>query len=280
MDLIGTITGSPVPFAEVRGLALDQAGDLYVVDKGNSRVLKYDPTGKFVMQWGSPGTGDGQFNMIGNATGFVALDSHGNVYVTETNRVQKFDSNGKFLTKWGTEGTGDGQFTLALAIAIDRQEHVYVVDLKQNNVQEFDDSGKFLLKWGAKGWGEGQFTRPTALTIDPQGNILVTDVDTSRIQKFDSNGRFLSQVGLGYVQNNSFGPIALAMNDQGQLFIGEYSNGRVTSFDSSGKLLAVWGNTGPDEGRMSESGGLALGKDGTVYVADSFNHRVLIYRPH
>src|SRR6185437_12894000 len=56
-------------------------------------------TGKFITKWGSPGSGDGQFN---SPTG-IRTDSAGNVYVADfdNNRVQKFDSNGKFITKWG-----------------------------------------------------------------------------------------------------------------------------------------------------------------------------------
>ncbi len=195
MDLIGTITSSPTPLGQVRGVALDREGDVYVVDSANSRVLKFDSTGKFLMEWGSQGSGDGQFNMSLyydiDRSGFVAVDSLGNVYVTENNRVQKFDSNGKFLTKWGTPGSGDGQFALALAIAIDPQDNVYVVDLYNNVVQKFDSNGKFLLKWGSPGSGEGQFKRPAAVAIDMQGNVLVADVDTGRLQKFDSNGKFL-----------------------------------------------------------------------------------------
>jgi tripartite motif-containing protein 71 len=284
MDLIGTMTSSPTPLGQVRGVALDREGDVYVVDSANSRVLKYDSTGKFLMQWGSQGSGDGQFNMSLyydiDRSGFVAVDSLGNVYVAENNRVQKFDRNGMFLMKWGTPGSGDGQFALALAIAIDPQDNVYVVDLYNNVVQKFDSNGKFLLKWGSPGSGEGQFKRPAAVAIDMQGNVLVADVDTGRLQKFDSNGKFLSQVFLGAVDGMVIGPIALAVGDQGQVYVGEYAHGRVVEFDSSGKLLAAWGNTGTYEEQMSEAGGLALGKDGTVYVADAFNHRVLVFRQH
>jgi len=284
MDLIGTITSSPTPLGQVRGVALDREGDVYVVDSANSRVLKYDSTGKFLMQWGSQGSGDGQFDMSLyydiDRSGFVAVDSLGNVYVTENARVQKFDSNGNFLTKWGAPGSGDGQFALALAIAIDPKDNVYVVDLYNNVVQKFDRNGKFLLKWGSPGSGEGQFKRPAAVAIDRQGHVLVADVDTGRLQRFDSNGKFLSQVFLGGVDSEVIGPIALAVGDQGQVYIGEYAHGRVVEFDSSGKLLAAWGDTGAYDEQMSEAGGLALGKDGTVYVADAFNHRVLIFRQH
>ena len=286
MDLIGTITSGSTPLGEVRGLAFDQEGDLYVVDTGNSRVLKFDPSGKFLMQWGSQGTGDGQFVMSGgsanhdNSDGFVAADSLGNVYVADNTHVQKFDSQGKFLTKWGTQGTGDGQFTLTSAIAIDSQNHVYVASIGNNDVQKFDESGKFLLKWGETGSGDGQFNLPTAVAIDAQGNVLVADAWNGRLQKFDSDGRFLSQFLLGEVDGLVISPVALAVGNQGQTYIGEYGYGRVVEFDSSGILLAAWGDTGTFEKHISEVGGLALDKEGTVYVADAFNHRVLKYQQH
>jgi DNA-binding beta-propeller fold protein YncE len=167
-----------------------------------------------------------------DTAGFVALDSQGSVHVTENHRVQKFDSNGKFLATWGKAGSGDGQFGLALAIAIDSQDNVYVVDIDNNEVQKFEASGKFLLKWGGKGSGDGKFSEPTAVAIDLQGNVLVSDVETGRLQKFDSNGKFLSQVYLGAVDGLVIGPVALAVGNQGQIYIGEYAHGRVTEFDS------------------------------------------------
>jgi DNA-binding beta-propeller fold protein YncE len=280
MDLIETITSGSTPLGEVRGLALDQNGDLYVVDRGNSRVLKFDPGGKFLLEWGSQGTGDGQFDMSGNGAGFVAVDSLGNVYVTDNTHIQKFDSQGKFLIKWGGQGTGDGQFTLALAIAIDQKDDIYVVDVENDVVQKFNENGKFLRKWGGTGSGEGQFGSPTSVAIDKEGNVLVVDASIGRLQKFNNNGRFLSQVFLGEVDGQTIGPVALAVGDQGQIYIGEYAHGRVVEFDSSGKLLAAWGDTGTPDEKMTEAGGLALDKNGDVYVADAFNMRVLKFQQH
>lgn len=282
--LIATITSSPVVLGVVSGVALDQEGNLYVVDQGNSRVLKFDSTGKYLMQWGSKGTGPGQFEMtgdpVGNETGLVAVDSHGNVYVTDKIHVQKFDSHGKFLAKWGMEGTGDGAYPLGGAIAIDSQNNVYVVNMDNNNVQKFDANGTFLLKWGEKGSGEGQFTTPNCVAVDAQGDILVADAFTGRLQKFDSNGRFLSLVYLGPVDGTALAPASLLVTDQGQIYIGEKENQRVVEFDSSGKVLTAWGNTGPYADQLSEVWSMALATDGTLYVADLQNHRVLKYQQH
>src|SRR4030042_1741132 len=75
-----------------------------IVLSGNVEAQTY----QFVTKWGSPGSGDGQFNYPAG----VAVDSSGNVYVADlgNHRIQKFDSSGGFITKWGSSGSGDGQF--------------------------------------------------------------------------------------------------------------------------------------------------------------------------
>ena len=82
------------------------------------------------------GSGDGQF---GNPVS-VAVDTSGNVYVSEINRnqrIQKFSSTGSFLTKWGSAGSGDGQFSNPSAIAVDSSGNVYVGERGNQRIQKF-----------------------------------------------------------------------------------------------------------------------------------------------
>jgi hypothetical protein len=108
--LVGKITGGPKPFGGPGAIAIDKQNNLYVLDAQLNAILKFDSDGKFLTQWGSQGTGTGQFDFQGE--GDVEVDGEGNVYVvvTSQNRIEKFDSSGKFLTPWGSKGTGDGQF--------------------------------------------------------------------------------------------------------------------------------------------------------------------------
>jgi tripartite motif-containing protein 71 len=74
------------------GIAVDSAGNVYVSDYDNNRVQKFDNTGKFIAAWGlsAPAFGSGNAQFFGPVG--VALDSSGNVYVTDTvnNRIQVF----------------------------------------------------------------------------------------------------------------------------------------------------------------------------------------------
>ena len=83
-------------------MAVDGNGNVYVVDDGNHRIQVFTSSGDFITQWGSLGTGDGQFQLPNG----VALDATGNIYyvVDQNNhRVQKFGplQTPTRATSWG-----------------------------------------------------------------------------------------------------------------------------------------------------------------------------------
>ena len=78
---------------------------VYISDGyGNSRVAKFSPSGKFLLDWGRKGNGPGEFNTPHG----IAVDQQGLVYVAdrENSRIQVFDPNGKFLRMWGYADLG------------------------------------------------------------------------------------------------------------------------------------------------------------------------------
>jgi DNA-binding beta-propeller fold protein YncE len=83
--------------------------DFYVSDGyGNSRVVKFNKDGKYLLSWGTKGSGPGQFVIVHS----VAVDSQGTVYVAdrENNRIQIFDPNGKYLREWNHLGATQNVF--------------------------------------------------------------------------------------------------------------------------------------------------------------------------
>jgi len=126
-------------------VAVDAGGNVYVGDTGNggvhnNRVQKFTGTGTYLTQWGTQGSGDGQFGgpVFGGPWG-VAVDASGSVYAVDygNHRVQKFTGVGGYLTQWGTSGSGDGQFFYPYSVATDAAGNVYVTEIGNNRVQKF-----------------------------------------------------------------------------------------------------------------------------------------------
>jgi len=260
-------------FADPYGVALDAAGNVYVVDSSNNRIQKFDGNGTYLAQWGSTGSGDGQFSRpLG-----VAVDAAGNVYVTDAsnNRVQKFDRDGAYLTQWGSYGSGNGQFTDPIGVAVDADGNVYVSDAGNNNrIQKFDSNGAYLTQWGGSGTGNGKFTLPSGVAVDAAGNIYVADHDNYRIQKFDSNGIYLAQWDSnGSGDGQFYFPNSVAVDGAGNVYVTDGSY-RVQQFDSNGTYLAQWGSFGSGDGQFRFPQGIAINAAGTVYVADRSNNRI------
>ena len=158
---------------------------IFITDTGNNRVLKVDDKFNLIKQWGTKGTGNGQF-IHPHA---IDADSKGNVYVGVLNQpgVQVFDSNGTYLKRWGSPGTGPGQFSIPQEhIAIDKNDYLYIVDGASNpRVQKFFTNGTLVAIIGTKGSGDGQLLKPEHVSIDKHGNLYVVDRGNARIQVFE-----------------------------------------------------------------------------------------------
>ena len=207
------------------GVAVDEQGNVFVADF-NGRIQKFDSNGNFLTQWGSRGTGEGQF--LSSPDG-LAIDKAGNVYATDpdNHRIQKFDNQGRFLMAWGKQGSGEGDFW-PINIAVDRQGYVYVSDA--TGIQKFDSNGKFLTQWGGLGVGEGNFA-PDGVAVDSQGHVYVVDATGGRVLKFDGNGNFLGQWGsLGTGDGEFSSPSGIGIDGEDNIYIAERTNHRVQKF--------------------------------------------------
>jgi DNA-binding beta-propeller fold protein YncE len=192
------------------GVAVDQAGNVYVADTGHSRMVKLAPTGELLADWGD--------TLLRHPDG-VAIATDGTVFVADTgnDRIVRFGPNGETLAALGGPGTAPGEFRDPHSLAVDTDGNVFVADTLNDRIQKLDASGQAILQVGevgggpkedayetSRGRGVGQFRFPKGVALDGQGQVYVADTDNFRIVKIDgSSGEFLAQwIGLGSVLKN------------------------------------------------------------------------------
>jgi sugar lactone lactonase YvrE len=265
------------------GLAVDASNDVYAADMGNHRIQKFDNDTNYLLQWGSAGGGDSQFEFYDITPVGVAVDSSNNVYVTDNgnNRIQKFDQNGNYLLQWGGSGNGNGKFSYPSGIAVDSNNNVYVADSFNQRIQKFDSNGNYLLQWGSSGSGNGQFGNPFSVAVHGT-NVYVADYNNLKVQKFDTNGNYILQWGGAGTGNGQFnGPDAVAVDYGGNVYVADYDNGNIQEFDSTGTYLTQWGgpNNGNGQSQFDALFGLAVDGRGYVYAADYGNDTITVIEP-
>ena len=222
--------------------------------------------GQFILQWGSPGSGAGQFEEPVD----LVVDEAGNVYVADlgNKRVQKFDATGRFLAAW--DG-GDESFVEPLAVATGPGGEIWVLDSHTNWVHRFDRGGKWQGKVGGPGSG---FYQAKGLVVDEEGVVYVADTGFSRVVKYSREGERIGEIGKrGSGPGEMFGPVGLAIDEDGLLYEADVENRRLQVLERNGTYVKAWGIP---EGFTAEGHHVAVSGE-WVYVTDPSHHRVLVY---
>ncbi|MCV7257135.1 protein kinase [Mycobacterium shimoidei] len=230
------------------GVAVDLAGDVYVADFSNVRVLRL-PAGSNT-QVELPFTG-----LTGPASLTVDIDRH--VYLTDySNRVLKLPA--------GSTEPVDLPFTglvLPLGVAIDAAGNVYIADATNNRVLQLAANSDTPTELPFTG-----LRFPNAVAVDVAGDVYVTDSTNNRVLKLITASN--TQVELPFTGLNN--PYGVAADIAGNVYVADNLNARVLKLpagSSSQVELPFTGLKGPV--------GVALDHACSVYVTDFIDNRVL-----
>lgn len=287
-----------VPF----GVAVDDKGNVYVTDEGDSTIRKITPEGVVTTLAGSAAfPGDFQ-NGLGAEARFagpmgVVVDSAGNVYVSDTNnhRIRKITPAGLVSTFAGS-GSGESVDGIGTAagfyypegLALDASGNIYVGDANsgsyatrgQSKLRKISSAG--VVTTLATG-----FNQPLGVAVDGTGNVYVTDegtiykVSPTGTKTLLAGGRFGSADGNGAAAQFS-AAIGLALDRAGNVYVGDTYNSTIRRISPDGTVTTIAGTagqsgsadgTGP-AAQFSRPGGVAVDTAGNVYVADIGGHTI------
>lgn len=179
---------------------------------------------------------------------------------------------------WGGKGVALGKFETPRAIAIDRQDQLYIVD-KTGRVQVATADGEPIRSWTMP---EIRFGKPSGLTCDNVGNLMVADTHCQRVLFYTPQGELLEHKTIGGVKG--FGPgefnlVSDVVQDSlGCYYVSEMGeHDRIQKFSPDGEFLYQWGESGEGPGQMMRLQNMGIDSQDQIWVVDAANHRIQIF---
>jgi DNA-binding beta-propeller fold protein YncE len=284
----------PSGLSAPRAIATGLNEDIYVADSRNHRVLHIAADGSLLHQWGTFGdlaVGSAPPGTFYEPWG-IAVGPDGSVYVTDTwnHRVQKFTGDGEPITSWGQYGqpfpedpASKNSFWGPRGIAVNSRGQVFVADTGNKRIAVFDEDGNYLTEFGMGGLDPGQFDEPVGVAVAGDGTVYVTDTWNQRVQSFlpSEDGTFYAplqqwDVNAWFGQSLENKPF-IAVSEDKHVFITDPEGFRVIEFTENGEFVRTWGDYGVGADEIGLAAGVAVDRDGFVWVTDAGNNRILRY---
>ncbi|MCC6231003.1 MAG: PQQ-binding-like beta-propeller repeat protein [Verrucomicrobiales bacterium] len=306
----GDVTG-PAPlarFSSPNAGFVAPNGDLYVADTGNHRVKKLTPDGQVVRVAGSgtPGRADGpaataEFrDPIG-----LCVGPDGTVYVADygNHLIRTVSPEGIVATLAGSgtpglvDGTGaNASFNHPSDLALAPDGFLFVTDFDNHAIRRVSPSGEVVTWSGSASPGtvngfrtQARFNRPAGIAVDAEGTLWITQWGQPQIRRLSADGQVSTFAGTGeagYRDGDAATarfrePDGIVVDAHHNLFITDRGNHVIRRLSAQGLVQTVAGSSaaGARSGNVvtaefSIPSGIGMDSAGTVYVADTANHRV------
>ncbi len=266
---------APGTFDKPRCVSVAPDGTLYVLDL-TGRIQHFTPGGEYLDSLRMPDVS------LGRPQG-IDVGPDGDIYVADThyNRIVRFAPDGTIRTMWAEAGREPGELFWPCAIVVSPDGTVYTAEYGgHDRIQVWTGGGERLRGWGRFGTAPGDFQRPAGLALDAEGRVYVADAANHRIQVFSPEGSLLRILDGGNAVPLLY-PYDVGLDAAGRIYTVEYGGERVRAFSAQGEVLGAWGAEAglPQPLRLRNPWGLDAAPDGTIFVTDTDNGRILRLEP-
>lgn len=261
-------------FLFAQAVRVDPQDNIWVVDRGSSQVIKFDPEGRIAM-------------VMGRKPESIFVGTRGGGPGAGRGAASGGGGGGRGPVAPGAErggpppapgaGTPGDLFNQPSDVAWDSAGDIFVADGYGNSrIAKFDKDGKFLKSWGSRGAEEGKFNMLTSLAVDSQGNVYAADRGNKRIQVFDSNGDFKSQI------TNVGSPWAICISPGSHPYlyssdsneVNSMDNGEIYKLELNGNVVGKFGQAGKLPKQFGTVNEIDCRRANELYVGEVLNWRV------
>ena len=293
--------GAAAQFAGPLGIAVDQAGVIYVSDEGtfrafNNTIRKISVDGVVTTLAGKVGVNTA-VDGVGVAASFadprgIAVDNSGTVFVADAqaSTIRQVTPTGVVTTIAGSlPATGDvdgvgsaARFNNPQNLAVDQSGTVYVADGGNNLIRKVTANGMTTTLAGiagVEGTADGTlssatFAFPAGIALGAGGTVYVSDSDSHLIRKISPNGTVVTIAGadwptpitgFGYSSPGSQ-PVAIAVDGSGNVYVADQGMNIIRKVSPDGSASVLTTAVAPL--------GVAVDRAGNLYVSDSGNQTI------
>ncbi len=237
-------------FSYPAGIAVDQAGNIYIADEFNHRVQRWVPgAAEGVTVAGGHGQGTAA-NQLNHPMG-VAVDAAGNLYIADyyNHRIQRWAPGAQEgVTVAGGNDAGDlaNQLKYPTAVQLAADGSLYIADAANDRIQQWIPGAKAgitVAGGNGRGSASNQLYFPTGIVLDAKGGLYIADITNQRVQYWPAGAKEAITVvggkGQGSSQEQFNYPFGLAMNQRDELFVTDEYNHRVQRFASVYQVVAM-----------------------------------------
>lgn len=316
----GTVNGEKIgcgSFLSPQDMNTDEAGNVYIADTGNNRIVVTDSDFRLIRVIDSF-QNEGQEDHFSSPNG-VYMSSNGNLYVADTGkrRVVELDGEGnlvQIIQDPKSDVLEEGYVFSPIKVAVDYADRIYVIAQNQfEGIMAFDEAGEFIgftgtinvqitpweIFWRRFSTREQRArqqlfipTEFTGMEIDDDGFVYATNVDSEgeqSVRRLNPSGEdVIQQQGvplsgdlswrLTGTYSGASRIVDVVVREKGIYTILDSARGRIFTYDHEGNLLYIFGGLGSQEGTFTTPVAIdTIGEE--ILVLDSNKNLVDLYAP-
>lgn len=268
----GVILG--INISEPFGLTSDMGGNVYLVDAGNNRLIRFDRDLQPLRDIGGYGGDEGLLS----APSYISADNNLNLYVADggNQRISVFDIRLNYAKQIELIDPDDPiKFGRPSGLKINQYGELWVADRDKSRIWIFSNIGSFDRSIGGIESTGGFLLNPAGMTSDAQGRTLVCDKGNSLIKIYDSFGIFLHEFGNKQMEN----PTGISVDKQGNIWVLDSKKPDLFCFDSRGELIFTPESLDPSGNYiLKKPADLTVTPDNKLIISDFGNDRLLVFQ--